>query len=76
MKSYMDGIIYIYKFHQNLNFIRIFKIFHWQIIQKILVGAMEVFYGAIVLKVVALKECIFQKVYYEPLTKDAKYDKV
>ena len=36
---------------------------------------MEIFYGAIVLKLVALKEYIFQKVYYEPLTKDVNYDR-
>ena len=35
---------------------------------------MAIFQGAIVLKVVALNVYIFQKVYYEPLTKDAKYD--
>jgi hypothetical protein len=36
---------------------------------------MEIFYGAIVLKVVALKEYIFQKVYYEPLTKYVNHDR-
>jgi hypothetical protein len=36
---------------------------------------MEIFYGAIVLKVVALKEYIFQKVYYEPSTKYVNYDR-
>jgi hypothetical protein len=61
MKSYRDGIIYIYELCQNLNLIRFLKTFHSQIIQNILVRAMEIFYGAIALKVVALKEYIFQK---------------
>ena len=36
---------------------------------------MEIFLGSMILKVVALKEYIFQKVYYEPLTKDVNYDR-
>ena len=57
-----------------MNLIRFFKTFQLQIIQNIVVGAMEILQGLVVLKVVALKEYIFQKVYYEPLTKDFKYD--
>lgn len=74
MISYKDGIIYIYKLRQNMNLIRFLKTFQLQIIQNIVVGAMEILYGLIVLKVVALKEYIFKKVYYEPLTKGVKYD--
>jgi hypothetical protein len=35
---------------------------------------MEIFLGSIIFKVLCLKEYVFQKVYFEPLTKDVKND--
>ena len=57
-----------------MNLIRFFKTFQLQIIQNIVVGAMEIFQGSIIFKVLSLKEYVFQKVYFEPLTKDVKND--
>ena len=70
----MDGIIYIYELRRNLNLIRFLKTCKLQIIQNIVVGAMEICQGSIIFIVLSLKEYVFQKVYFEPLTKDVKND--